>query len=89
MDFRMTSTSSRAAFLLAVKKAQSFLRGPVRFVATFLSDLCLAALRIVVTCVVFTTCMMVVLHYMGVPMPGPAELLDKFTDLDRLTSILS
>jgi hypothetical protein len=85
----MTLASSRAVFLLVVQKADSFLRPLVRLVATFLSNLCLAVLRVIVSCVVFTTCVMVLLHYSGVPVPGLSDLLDKFGALGRLTRILS
>ncbi len=72
-----------------VKKGESFLRRLVRLVATCLSAVCLAVLRVIVTSVVFTTCVMVLLHYLGVPLPVPSELLDKFEALGRLTRILS
>jgi hypothetical protein len=85
----MASASPRAAFLFVVRKAESFLRRLVRLVATFLSALCLAVLRVIVTSVVFTTCVMVLLHYLGIPVPVPSELLDKFEALGRLTRILS
>jgi hypothetical protein len=85
----MTAASSRAVFLFVVQKGQAFLRPLVRLVATFLSNLCLAVLRVLVTCVVFTSCVMVLLHYSGVPVPGLSDLLDKFGALGRLTRILS
>lgn len=85
----MASASPRAAFLFVVRKAESFSRRLVRLVATFLSALCLAVLRVIVTSVVFATCVMVLLHYLGIPVPVPSELLDKFEALGRLTRILS
>ena len=85
----MTSASLRAVVLLVVQRGKSFLRPLVRLVATFLSNLCLAVLRVMVSCVVFTTCVMVLLHYSGVPVPGLSDLLDKFGALGRLTRILS
>ena len=85
----MTSASLRAVFLLVVHKGESFLRPLVRLVATFLSNLCLAVLRVIVSCVVFTACVMVLMHYSGVPVPGLSDLLDKFGALGRLTRILS
>jgi hypothetical protein len=60
-----------------------------RLVATFLSKVCLAVVRAIITAAVFTTCVMVMLHYLGLPVPGPSELLDKFEDLGRLATILS
>ena len=60
-----------------------------RLVATLLSKVCLAVVRAIITTVVFTACVMVMLHYLGLPVPGPSELLDKFEDLGRLAKILS
>ena len=85
----MNSSSSRTAFLFVVRKAQTFFRRVGRLVTTFLGDLCMAALRVVVTCVVFTMCVMVLLHYLGVPVPGPSDLLDTFDGVGRLADILS
>lgn len=85
----MTSASSRAVFLLVVQQAAVSMRRLVRLVATFLQKLCLAVLRAIITSLVFTTCAMVVLYYLGLPVPGPSELLDKFADLSRLAEILS
>ena len=61
----------------------------VRKVARFLGRLSLAVLRAILTSIVVTTCVMVMLYLLGVPVPGPSELLDKFEALDRLTQILS
>ena len=61
----------------------------VRLFAAFLSKLCLAVLRAIVTGLVITTCAMVMLHYLGVPVPSPSELLDKFEGLTRLAKSLS
>lgn len=60
-----------------------------RLVGTLMSRVCLAVLRAIIAGVVFTTCMMVVLHYLGVPVPGPSELIDKFESVGRLANILS
>ncbi len=65
------------------------MRRLARAVATFLSRLCLAVLRIIITGLIFTVCMLVTLHYLGVPVPGPSELLHKFDGVDRLVRILS
>jgi hypothetical protein len=65
------------------------MRRLVRAVATFLGRLCLAVLRAIVTSVVVTVCVMMLLYILGVPVPGPSELLDKFEALDRLARILS
>jgi hypothetical protein len=85
----MTSASSRAVFLFVVRQGESFLRRLFRLVATFVSKLCLVILRAIIAGVVFITCAIVMLHYLGVPLPGPSELLDKFEDLGRLARILS
>jgi hypothetical protein len=58
-------------------------------VAAFLSRLCLAVLRAIITGVVVSTCVVVMLRLSGVPVPGPSELLDKFEALGRLATILS
>lgn len=85
----MTSASSRAVFLFVAQQGEVFLRRLVRVVATFLSKVCLAVVRVIITGVVFTTCVMVMLYYFGVPVPGPSELLDKFEALGQLARILS
>lgn len=61
----------------------------LRLVATFLGKVCLAVLRAIITALVFTTCAMAMLHFLGVPVPSPSELLDKFGDLTRLAKSLS
>lgn len=48
-----------------------------------------AALRAVVTAVIFAVCFAVALRLMGVPVPGPEELLEKFESVSRLAEILS
>ncbi len=54
-----------------------------------MSKVCLAILRAMITGVVFATCTMVMMYYLGFPAPGPAELFDKLEDLGRLARILS
>ncbi len=85
----MAAVSSRAGFLFVVRRGNVFFRRFIRFVGTFLSTLGLAVLRAVITGVVFATCVMFTLHYLGVPVPGPADLLDKFEGLGRLVDVLS
>ena len=85
----MTRALSRGGFLFAVQRGQSFMRRLARVVSLFLGRLCLAVLRAIITVVVFITSAMVMLHFLGVPVPGPSELLDKFESLGRLTTILS
>jgi len=65
------------------------MRRLARVVSLFLGRLCLAVLRALITGVVFTTSAMVMLHFLGVQVPGPSELLDKFEALGRLAEILS
>ncbi len=65
------------------------IRRLVRLVSTLTSTVCLAVLRAIITSVVFITCTMVMLHYLGVPVPGLSDLLDKFEALGRLAEILS
>jgi hypothetical protein len=48
-----------------------------------------AALRTVITGLVFTICLMLTLRYMGVPVPSPSELLERFEGLAKLAEILS
>jgi hypothetical protein len=84
----MTSTP-RSIGLFVVKKAGSSVRWLGRLVVTFLNHLCLAVLRVIITSVVFSACVWAMLHYLGVPMPAPAELLDKLEDVGRLARILS
>jgi ABC-type multidrug transport system permease subunit len=81
--------SSQAIFPFAVQKGRFFLRWLVRAVITSLRTLFAAVLRVIVTSVVFAACVVVMLHYLGVPMPAPSDLLDKFESLGRLTQILS
>lgn len=86
----MPLAPSRSVFLFAAQqRALRLMRRLVRFGGTLISKVCLALLRAIITGVVFTTCMMVMLHYLGVPVPGPSELLDKFESVGRLANILS
>ena len=85
----MAAASSRAGLLSVVRRGNVFLRRLPRVVGRFISTLGVAILRAVITGVVFTTCVMFTLHYLGVPVPGPAELLDKFEGLGRLVDVLS
>lgn len=47
------------------------------------------ALRIIITGLIFMTCLTVASRYLGLPVPSPSELLDKFKDVSRLSEILS
>ena len=48
----------------------------------------LAAMRLVIACMIVVACL-AVMNYMGLPVPGPSELLDKFKGVSRLADILS
>ena len=84
----MTSASSRAVFL-GQQAALRLIRPLIRLVASLMSKLCLAVLRTLITGVVFVTCTLLMMYYLGLPVPGPAELLDKLDGLGRLARILS
>ncbi len=47
------------------------------------------AARVLVTWLVFVVCLLAALRYMGVPVPGPGELLEQFESVSRLAEILS
>ena len=47
------------------------------------------SLRIIITGLIVMICLMVVSRALGLPVPGPSELLDKFKDVSRLSEILS
>lgn len=89
MGFRMTSASSRGVFLFVQQGALRLTRALIRLFATLMSKVCLAVLRAIITSVAFATCTMVMFYYLGLPVPGLAELLDKLEDLGRLARILS
>jgi hypothetical protein len=48
-----------------------------------------SVLRALITAIVFAVCFVVALRLMGVPVPGPEELLEKFESVSRLSEILS
>ena len=60
-----------------------------RLVFTFLRQLGQMALKVVITCLIFAVCLTVMSRYLGLPVPDPIELLDKFKDVSRLGEILS
>jgi hypothetical protein len=47
------------------------------------------ALRFAITGLVFATCLWLMSLYLGLPVPSPSELLDKFKNVSRLADILS
>jgi hypothetical protein len=89
MDLRTASATTLAAFIFVIRKAEPSLRRLVGVVATFLKTLCLVVVRSIITSVIFIICALVMLHYLGVPVPGPSELLDKFESIGELSRILS
>ena len=56
---------------------------------TPLRRLCRVALRMLITSLIVMTCLMVMSRALGLPVPAPSELLDKFKDMSRLADILS
>ena len=48
----------------------------------------LAAMRFAIACVIVIASL-AAMNYMGLPVPGPSELLDKFKGVSRLADILS
>jgi hypothetical protein len=60
-----------------------------RLVASLARFVCLAALRAVITVAVFAICLMLAASYMGVPLPSPSELLERFESVSQLAKILS
>jgi hypothetical protein len=60
-----------------------------RLALTQLKWLGRAALRIMIGGLIFMACLAVMSRYLGLPVPDPIELLDKFKDVTRLAEILS
>ena len=48
----------------------------------------LSFLRLVIACLIIAACW-ATMYSVGLPVPGPAELLDKFKGVSRLADILS
>jgi urea transporter len=46
-------------------------------------------LRVLVTVLVSAVCLMVMLRYLGVPVPGPVQLLKSVEGLSELAKVLS
>lgn len=47
------------------------------------------ALRVLVTFLVFGVCLMATLRYLGIPLPGPDQLLRSLDGVSELAKILS
>ena len=61
----------------------------IRLLSTAARRLCRAALRAVVTGIVFVLCLAAASAYLGLPVPVPQELLEKFESVSQLADILS
>ena len=59
----------------------------LRLLSNLAGQLFNAALRAVVPTVVFTTCVVLLLRSLGVPMPSAHELLKQFEGLSKLAKI--
>jgi hypothetical protein len=60
-----------------------------RLLLKSLQRLCRMALRVMVGGLIFMICLTVMSRYLGLPVPDPTELLDKFKDVSKLAEILS
>ena len=65
------------------------MRRLVRLAATVMRKICLAVLQALIFTVVFTVCAMGMMHYLGLPVQVPPEVMDTLESLGRLTKILS
>jgi phosphate/sulfate permease len=63
--------------------------GMKRFISTTLRQLCQTLLRVMLTGLVFAACAWALSLYLGLPVPSPSDLLEKFKDVSRLAEILS
>lgn len=61
----------------------------IRLLSTAARRLCRAALRVVLTGVIFALCLAAASAYLGLPVPGPQELLERFESVSQLADILS
>jgi hypothetical protein len=59
------------------------------FLFTCLRGFSRTGLRIVITGLIFTTCLMVASRFMDVPVPSPSELLETIKDVSKLSEVLS
>ena len=62
---------------------------PARLSAAVVRFTCRAALRAVVTVLIFATCLKATLSYLGLPLPDPYELLERIGSVSQLAKILS
>lgn len=66
---------------------QDSVRRPV--LKSILRRVCRVALRVIVSSLIFMICLTVMSRYLGLPVPDPLELLDKFKDVSKLAEVLS
>ena len=62
---------------------------PSRLAAALARLVWRAVLWVVVTGLVFTTCLLFALAYLGVPLPSLGEVLERFESVSQLARILS
>ena len=62
---------------------------PPRLLVALVRHVCRAALRAFITALVFMTCTVAVLAYLGVPLPDADELMERFESISQLARILS
>lgn len=84
MDFSLLNRFSCGCSAGMVRVMRRF----VRLAGMIVGKVCLAALQATIASVVFTTCAIAVMYYLGIPVPGPDEVLDKLESLGRLARIL-
>ncbi len=60
-----------------------------RMVAGGAGYVCRAALRAVITGLVFAACLLLAMSYVGVRLPDAFELLDKIESVSQLSKVLS
>ena len=61
----------------------------IRLLSITARRLCRAALRAVLTGLVFALCLAAASASLGLPVPGPQELLERFESVSHLADILS
>jgi hypothetical protein len=61
----------------------------VRALSLVAHQLISVVLKTAITGLVFGICLVITLHYLGIPVPSPYDLIDKFEGLARLAKILS
>ena len=62
---------------------------PSRLFVALVRHVCRAALRALITALIFMTCTLAALAYLGVPLPDADELLERFESVAQLARILS